>query len=186
MAWLVHQQHHSFPSFVLKQLVLIGRDVNAKNLLRNQRETAIMERLHPSPRIVNAYGSCGTSILVEPMVQDDVLSQVIPTPPPPRKKWFFTTFSSPPPPPPPPRSPLTVPQRLDLALTMARAVADTHAIGSFNTDLSLMQFLRNTDGLVKLNDFNSAFIPGWNNNHTGAGGYCQGHRYKWSSPVRTE
>ena len=191
MAWLVQQLHAKQhdqppPPFVLKQLVMTGRDFNAKNLLRNQRETLIMERLTNSPRIVDTYGSCGTSVLVEAMEGDSLWQLAIPHYQhgddlfkKKQRHWPWLSQHR--------NNALSTAQRLDLALTTAEAIADMHGFvdGSvFNSDMSLLQFLvqrSNAVMTVKLNDFNSAFIPGWN--HT-AGAYCRPQRGSWESPVR--
>ena len=171
MGWLVTpRRQDDIGEFVLKQLILHSQSRNNndppdKHLLKNQRETLIMERLTASPRAVDIYGACGTSSLVEAMVRD-IMTDV--------NRWESYGL----------KRQLSNARKLDLAIVMAEAIADMHGFEDgliFNTDLSLVQFLVAKDGRIKLNDFNSAFIPSWNQSQ---GQYCKIEREKWYPPVR--
>ena len=186
MAWLVEPDQGD-DEIVLKRLVL-SQPNGERHLLKNQRETLILERLSASPRIVNIYGACGTSNLVEAMLRstmtditkpgrswnDDhhplvtgVLSSIIPFLNPQQRSKDI----------------LSNQEMLDLLITMGETIAEMHGFEGgtiFNTDLSPVQFLVGKDGSVKLNDFNSAFIPGWNHKQ---GRYCKIKRAAWGNPV---
>jgi len=181
MGWLVQEQPQ--PSFVLKQLLSLddNRPVDAKNILRAQREALIMEQLSSSKRIVDTYGYCGTSNLVETMPGDSMLHLVISEET--TTYWLkkqraihkvFPWLISP-----PSATPFNTAQKLDLAITVAESLAEMHGFEGgvmFNTDLSLMQFLIGSKGEIKLNDFNAALIPGFD---VEKNEYCKVKRWGW-------
>jgi hypothetical protein len=137
-----------------------------------------MERLAGSPRIVDIYGHCGTSILAENMPQEiaehiipgsghakqselDVLSYIRPV------------------------NNYTAEEKLDLALIMAESISDMHGFESgviVNGDIHPVQWLRAVDGKVKLNDFNNADIMDWNPEEHA---YCKLDRGYWGGMVCT-
>ena len=169
--------------------MLETRDVNIKSMLRSQREALIMERLTSSPRIVNAYGHCGTSILVETM-SHSALDAVIPIDEPPglwnkmnREVRYAIPFLLRP----PSRSRLTTAEKLDMAILMSESIAELHGFADgmiVNTDISLMQFLIGLDGVtIKLNDFNAALIPNYS---TEEARYCKVKRWRWRNTVRLD
>ena len=56
---------------VLKRLMLLPKHKwGAKDLYKIHKEAIILERMSPSPRVIDIYGSCGTSILMEAMAGD--------------------------------------------------------------------------------------------------------------------
>jgi len=143
---------------VLKQQLLSEHDFRDTELHMVQREAVVMEVLSASPRITDIYGHCGTSVLVE----------TLPLP--------FKTEQL---------EPLSIKDRLDLAITMAESIADMHGFEDgeiINNDISLLQYLYTADGSLKLNDFNLASIPEWDQER---GMYCKVKREPWDRKVST-
>ena len=182
-------------AFVLKRQLPLGekemdwdRLVNTESLRLNQREAIILERLSASPRIIDIYGHCGTSMLVEPMLHstmsviipgsepDSVVAQLISKDagsylPFLRTRQQHTTLARP-------------EDKLDLAIALAEAVCDMHGHDGgliFNSDIRPNQFLFGLDGTtIKLNDFNIASIPEWS---TARQNYCKVQHPKWEGRV---
>lgn len=147
-----------------------------------------MERLTSSPRIVNAYGLCGTSMLVEAM-RENIVKSIIPgsglgqaglaqqasyerIKSIPLVSQLMIGHELP-----------TLEQKLDLAITMSEAVADMHGFAGgviVNSDVSLSQFLYDADGNVRLNDFNIASILDWNPKTQT---YCKVNRPAWNGRI---
>jgi hypothetical protein len=147
-----------------------------RNIATIAQEAIIMERLSASPRIVDIYGYCGTSMLVEPMVgeidteinadleRQEVRELFQPKRPrhnhndkkshhEPSKMNMF------------PLNNLTNSEKLILSLEMAESLADLHGFRDgiiVHGDVHPVQWLRTADGTVKLNDFNNAMILDWN------------------------
>ena len=164
MGWLFTPEHDPEHDFVLKQIRLNGQDYDHKYkderiLLKNQRETLILERLSASKRVVDIYGACGTSNLVEAMAE--TITPTIEN----RDSAYQLPSSL---------------EKIDMAISVAEAIAEMHGFEGgpiFNADLSASQFLIAKDGkTVKLNDFNSAYIPGWNGRENR---YCKIERGPW-------
>jgi hypothetical protein len=143
----------SFSSFVLKTLRLFQTfDYDTTNLIEN--ESIIMERLTASPRIVDIYGHCGTSLAAEYM--QDVTLELVPG-----KSILagdrgrmkqndldqmqMDDLH--------PMNNLTLAERLDKALVMAESLADLHGFAGgaiVHGDVHPDQWLKSTDGSMKL------------------------------------
>lgn len=169
-----HDQHPlSSLSFVLKTLRLFQTfNYDTTNLIEN--EAVIMERLTASPRIVDIYGHCGTSLAAEYM-QDITLELV------PGKSILaadrgrmkqndldriqMDDIH--------PMNNLTLAEKLDKALVMAESLADLHGFSGgaiVHGDVHPDQWLRSvssslsspssssSSGQMKLNDFNNGMI----------------------------
>jgi serine/threonine protein kinase len=129
-------------------------------LLFLQKEAIVMEKLTYSPRIVDLYGYCATSIIAEAMPVD-VTTLIVPG----DKLGYdrgrmhqkdldqlqLGDVH--------PLNNFTVPEKLQLALTMAESLADLHGFpggvmshGDYHPD----QHLQSAQGELKLNDFNNA------------------------------
>ena len=106
-----------------------------------------------SPRIVNIYGHCGTSVLSE-FLSKEVEGEMIPG----SGKYYriggihmgeeIT-----------PKNKYTPMEKLMLSLQMAEALADLHGFQDgviVHDDVMPSQFLFAADGRIKLNDFNRA------------------------------
>jgi len=174
-AWIFEQsQAQETSSFVLKKLLLKdGLEMGIEDMSQVQREAIIMERLTASPRVVDIYGHCGISVLLEPMrgesmpfiipeegsISQSRLNRI-------QQKASDVV----------PMNNLTVPEKLDWALTMAEAIADINGFSGgviAHADIHPDQFLLSYSGTLKLNDFNMGEILDFNpeTNH-----YCYAHR----------
>jgi serine/threonine protein kinase len=125
-------------------------------------EATIMERLSSSPRILDIYGHCGSTVHLETMRSDlwdkiitgegdragfvsqaelDKLDDVYP------------------------QNNLTISEKLQISLSMAESLADLHNFPGgvmYHADTHIEQWLIAPDGSIKLNDFNNAKIMKWN------------------------
>lgn len=104
-----------------------------RNVERHRRDALAMERLTSTPNIVDIYGHCANTILTEyaPRGLPEILKHS-------NSKQ----------------------QKLDYALQTAKGVASLHAQQIVHADLQSKQFLVQTNGVIKLNDFNRCrFLP---------------------------
>ena len=128
-----------------------------------------MERLTASPRIVDIYGYCATSLLSEAM-HSEVWTEMIGG-----GNGYISQhelnaqlFG--------PKNTYTVREKLQLALNMTEALADLHGFQDgviFHGDTHPEQWLKARDGTWKLNDFNNAE---WMDYDMEAGSYCKIYR----------
>jgi len=139
-----------------------------------------MERLTRSPRIMNIYGHCGFSTMVEVIpvefqeaaipdeekarsheaVEEHNKDMVVP----------YNTFS--------------VAEKLHFALEMAESLAELHGFSEgviVHDDVQLCQWLRTAEGHLKLGDFNRATIMQWD---LIQGGYCRFNNGRAASQYR--
>jgi hypothetical protein len=116
-----------------------------------------MERLTASPRIVNIYGHCATSIMSEPMLHEVTNDMVVNS----RDdnyagyidqadldKLQVDDVK--------PMNNLTNEQKLDLAIAMAESIAEIHGYEGgliIHGDFHPYQLLSGANGEIKLNDF---------------------------------
>lgn len=147
-------------SFVLKVLN-IQHEFDHELFEMVRTDALVMERLSSSPRIVDIYGHCGTSVATEDMYQElefkivngtgyataeDIQNQ----------ESIVHDVS--------PRNSYTANEKLVLALKMSEAIADLHGFKEgviVHNDIQLCQYLINRYGQMKLNDFNRAEILLW-------------------------
>ena len=125
-----------------------------------------MERLTSSPRIVNIYGACSTSVAVEPALYD-VYDSILPRDYIDPEKDLHDEFDV------DPQNNFTAEEKLDIALTMAESLADMHGFEGgmiVHNDVQLSQWLRMPDGGIKLGDFNRAFTLYWEDRYDS---YCK-------------
>jgi serine/threonine protein kinase len=117
-----------------------------------------MERLTSSPNIIDIYGHCGASVMVESMPRE-VEEYIVPG-----GGWIAqedlhdskdvdlqNQFE--------------VSEKLQLALEMAESIAELHGFKDgviVHDDVQLCQWLRNDQGKLKLGDFNRARVLQWN------------------------
>lgn len=155
-AFLYEMNGRISDKIVMKKMK-IKRPLGARQISDVRKEALIMERLSSSPHVLDIYGHCGITVLVEAMVSDlvedivpgtgiasqkelDALDRVLP-------RNNFTAF-----------------EKLQIALDMALSLADLHGFEGgpiSHADTHIEQWLRASDGSVKLNDFNNAFEPKW-------------------------
>lgn len=153
--WLV-ETTRAREDWVLK-MIRYKRKFGGKELDLVQKDALVMEKLASSPRIVDIYGHCATSLNVEAM-NHKFYRDLIPRH---RNKlredWDVKIAKS--------RNKLTNTDKLRLALEMAESVAELHGYKNgviVHDDLHAEQWLRAKDGKLKLGDFNRAKIVDWN------------------------
>jgi hypothetical protein len=168
---------------VLKQLKLPKNDddtdhtVNPQSFSKVQKDVIVMERLTASPRIVGAYGYCGTSILAESM-PFEVSQDIIPGTGKADQEDLDKLPSL--------RSAnnYTVEEKLEMAIEMSEAIADLHGASGgviVHGDVHPVQWLRGADGKLKLNDFNGCQILDWNVKEKRS---CKANRGAWGGMYR--
>lgn len=132
--------HENIPLVI--KLMKGEHDVDSRNMDRHRRDALSMERLTSSPNIVSIYGYCGNTVLTEhlPRGLDTLVYHDG------DKKQSETIATR--------QTPLG---RLRLALHVARGVAAIHDLPGgpiIHADIQAKQFLVDSQGVVKLNDFN--------------------------------
>lgn len=113
-------------------------------------DALVMERLTASPRIVDIYGHCATSVNTE-FLPNELDSLIIPGVG--DGKHVNDTLDV------DPQNNFTITQKLDYALQMAESIADLHGFKDgviIHDDIQTVQYLFTSDGRLKLNDFNRA------------------------------
>lgn len=129
-----------------------------------QREAILLEKLSHSPRVLDIYAHCGTSVLVEAMASDlytkavfdkgeGVVSQADLTKVEARVNDVY------------PLNNFTASEKLQISLEMAKSLADLHGFEGgpiVHADANIEQWLIALDGSIKLNDFNNGRPPRWN------------------------
>merc|ERR1711862_151944 len=131
-----------------------------------------MERLTSSPRIVDTYGHCGSSIIQETL-EDDIQELVVPGSGYLKNNRTLSDKVDV-----DPQNKFTPPQKLNLALMLAEAIADLHGFKDgviVHDDIQLCQFLYDKNNNLKLNDFNRAEVMLWNEKGQH---YCKYHNGK--------
>jgi serine/threonine protein kinase len=137
------------------------------DMYKIHKEAMVMERLAHSPRVLDIYGFCGSSVHVEPMA-GDLWKKIIPG----NGEAFQKDLDrrgnkhlS--------QNALTPSEKLQISLDMAESLADLHGFEGgpiTHADTHIEQWLLAPDGSIKLNDFNNAREPRWNANK---GEYCE-------------
>jgi hypothetical protein len=167
---------------VLKQLKLPDDDddtdhtVNPVSLSKVQKDAIVMERLTASPRIVDAYGYCGTSILAENMPYE-VAEHMVPGTGNADQEELDQLPSL------RPVNNYTIEEKLDMAIEMSEALADLHGASGgviLHGDVHPVQWLRAADGTLKLNDFNGCEVLEWNEEEQKS---CKTNRGMWGGNV---
>lgn len=136
----------------------LRRATTAKDLYRIHKEAIVLERLSHSPRVLNIYGHCGTTILIEPMAHE-LYSKIISgkgLDSQERLDKLDNVY---------PNNNLTASEKLQITLSMAESLADLHGFSDgpiIHADVNPEQWLIAPDGTIKLNDFNNAHEMRWN------------------------
>ena len=166
---LDHDNNQNNEKFVYKVLRYIDEfHVDHADMERVQKEAIIMERLTHSPRTINTYGYCATSILTQAM-QRSIWQQVVPGQGQMSQSELDTIqdqqsagksedggFSDV-----HPFNNYTIVQKLHMSLRMAEALADMHGYEHgviVHGDVHPEQWLLDFNGDTILNDFNNAEI----------------------------
>jgi serine/threonine protein kinase len=132
-----------------------------------ERENLIMDQLTASPGIVDIYGSCGTSSMLERMAEV-ITTSIVPgidvhdyergyIKQEELNKLQKNDVH--------PMNNLTAEEKLDMALDMAESIADLHGFEGgviVHGDIYVDQWMRTRNGKIKLNDFNLGQILDWN------------------------
>jgi serine/threonine protein kinase len=149
---------------------------NPRSFSKIQREAIIMERLTSSPHIVSTFGHCALSILSETMPYE-VSDLIVPNSGHARQPELDQLPDV------MPVNNYTAEEKLDIALEMAHAIADIHGFPGVivHGDVHPVQWLRSSDGTLKLNDFNNAEILDWSREMQD---YCKTDRGAWGGMVR--
>ena len=154
VAWAVHD--YTMDTSVLKMLKL-KHNVTVDTLNEVHLDAVIMEELSTSPRIMEMYSYCGTSIIVKSMPYS-VLDEITP---PKSKLWNLLPSRRV-----APRNGLSPSTKLRYALEMAESIADLHGNDRgaiIHGDIHLGQWLRKSpDDPLVLSDFNLAKVLSWN------------------------
>lgn len=167
---------HPSDHFVMKKAMMWNK-ISDFEIGMVRKEALILERLAASPRVLNIYGHCGLSVLIEPMASEldeviiggdgeasqkelDALDDVYP------------------------RNNLTISEKLQISLDMAESIADLHGFEGgpiIHGDVHIEQWLISPDRSIKLNDFNNAIEPKWDEKK---GAFCD-NQGRWGSVNRS-
>ncbi|KAL3903565.1 MAG: hypothetical protein SGILL_010398, partial [Bacillariaceae sp.] len=153
-AWKFHRQ--DIPDdFVLKRFML-HKKYNQGDLHTIHKEAIIMERLIASPRIMDVYGYCGTSVLVETMASEIAYSKIILGDGLASQAELDKLDGV------YPKNNLTNSEKLQLSLSMAESLVDLHEFREgglvVHSDIHIEQWLVAPDKTLKLNDFNNGHV----------------------------
>jgi serine/threonine protein kinase len=119
---------------VVLKIMKEEHDVDDRNLDRHRRDAIVMEKMTSSPNVVSLFGYCGNTVMTEHIDQD--LETAI--------QQYSISHDNP-------------LRRLHLALGAAKGLAALHEFSGgpiIHADIQSRQFLVDSTGQVKLNDFN--------------------------------
>jgi hypothetical protein len=141
-------------------------------------EALIMERLTASVNIIDIYGFCGVTTMIE-LMPKEISEKIQPgkgrTSQTDLDELQVTDVQS--------KNNFSPWEKLLLALDMAQALADLHGFKDgviIHGDNHIEQFLINAEGRMKLGDFNLATILEWNDKKQE---YCKRQRKPWRFQV---
>ena len=155
---------------VLKTL-RFKQNFDIENVKGIQRDAVVMERLTSSPRIIDIYGHCATSTMVEAM-RRELEEYVVPGDGMAEQKDLDEYDDV------HPMNNYNIEEKLDIALQMAESLADLHGYKGgviVHDDVQLCQWLEAWNGRLKLGDFNRAEIMEWNEKNKSYCKYSNGH-----------
>lgn len=146
--------------FVIKRFIH-KRDFAARDMYKIRKEASIFDQLSGSPVVLDMYGYCGGSIFLESMdinLWKHVIYQ--------KKKGQYSQrkldeMDH------PSMNNFTITEKLRMAIDMAESLAAMHGNKGgeiIHFDVHIEQWLLNSQGKTKLNDFNNAAIATWNDN----------------------
>eukprot|EP00546_Thalassionema_frauenfeldii_P013696 CAMPEP_0178920390 /NCGR_PEP_ID=MMETSP0786-20121207/14979_1 /TAXON_ID=186022 /ORGANISM="Thalassionema frauenfeldii, Strain CCMP 1798" /LENGTH=503 /DNA_ID=CAMNT_0020594453 /DNA_START=77 /DNA_END=1588 /DNA_ORIENTATION=+ len=155
-AWMVKNVNNREYS-VLKMLRLVQHDFSAKTFSMVQRDAIVMERLTHSPYIVDMYGHCGFSLMVQ-HIENEIQEQIVPEGYMKQEELDDKYEVK-------PQNSYSTIEKLRFALSMAESLATLHGFQDgviVHDDVQLCQWLRTRDNRLVLGDFNRAEIMKWN------------------------
>jgi serine/threonine protein kinase len=160
--------------FVLKILIYKSRFDNyvKQQLYIIPFEALIMERLTASPRITDIYGFCGTTSILEQLPHE--VNEIVQAGSGRANQTLLDRLDNV-----YPQNDLTPYEKVVVARDMAESLADLHGFTDgviVHGDNHIDQFLADSNGLLKLGDFNLATILEWNDKK---GEYCKREREPW-------
>eukprot|EP00934_Nitzschia_sp_Nitz4_P000629 Nitzschia sp. Nitz4//scaffold42_size132992//16750//18247//NITZ4_003381-RA/size132992-processed-gene-0.27-mRNA-1//-1//CDS//3329551664//629//frame0 len=161
--WSIHQVDQEVTS-VWKTLRW-EHPYSANSMFTVLRDAVVMEGLTSSPRIVDSFGHCGTTVWVEAMPLE-LEPAIVPGDGYIKQVDLHDELDV------RPQNNFTVEEKLEIALAMAESLADLHGFANgmiSHDDVQLSQWLRDPQGNIKLGDFNLAAIPEFN---LSSGEYC--------------
>jgi hypothetical protein len=118
-----------------------------------------------SPRVINTYGFCGATMLVEAMASDLHTKIILDDGFASQEKLNKLDDVQ-------PLNDFSTSEKLQITLDMAESLADLHGFEGgpiVHGDTHIEQWLIALDGSIRLNDFNNAHLPLWDQT---AGDYC--------------
>eukprot|EP00544_Gedaniella_sp_CCMP2646_P000416 CAMPEP_0202509578 /NCGR_PEP_ID=MMETSP1361-20130828/52844_1 /ASSEMBLY_ACC=CAM_ASM_000849 /TAXON_ID=210615 /ORGANISM="Staurosira complex sp., Strain CCMP2646" /LENGTH=378 /DNA_ID=CAMNT_0049143805 /DNA_START=174 /DNA_END=1311 /DNA_ORIENTATION=+ len=134
------------------------REFDKRNFERHRRDAVTMERLSFSNYIVDIYGYCSNSAIVDYTKDGDLT-------------WLHRQETR-----------LSKLDMLEIAHDVTAALADLHDAGIVHADIKPNQFL-NFEGKYKLNDFNRAHFAKQNADTNKTCGFSENHNVgAWRSP----
>jgi hypothetical protein len=137
----------------------LKRAMGAAAVAKVHKESIILERLTSSPRVLDIYSHCGSTVLVEAMASD-INDQIVPPTGYMRQSKLDELQEDDV----HPLNNFTVSEKLQIALDMAESLADIHGFEGgliVHADVHLDQWLLAPDGSVKLNDFGDSYPAPW-------------------------
>ena len=165
-AWLFEaESQQQQQDFVYKRL-RERRKVDYWDVYRVEKDAIVMERLTASPRIVDIYGYCSTTILSEAMGGEVWTDMVDGSGYVSQSELDQQPFG--------PKNNFTAVEKLKMALDMTEALAYMRGYAEgvlLHGDTHPEQWLRARDGTLKLNDFNNAQILDYDGTN-----YCKLYR----------
>jgi len=159
-------------SGVLKTLRM-KHDYSIQDFTGIQKDALVMERLTSSPRILDMFGHCSMSMLVQPMPYE-VEEYVIPGDGFAKQEDLDQYGDI------KPMNDFNVTEKLEMALVMAESIADLHGYEGgviVHDDIQLCQWLRNSDNKLILGDFNRAEVMEWSDKSKSYCRYRNGYVY---------
>jgi serine/threonine protein kinase len=165
-------KNHTDEGGVLKTLRL-KHEYKIQSIYEVQKDALVMERLTSSPRILDIFGHCSTSIIVEPMPYE-VEEYIVPGKGMAKQEDLDNYDDV------KPMNDYTVAEKLQIALDMAESIADLHGFEGgviVHDDVQLCQWLRNSDDKLKLGDFNRAEVMEWRDTNNTYCTYKNGYVY---------
>jgi len=153
----------SLNDMIALKALSLSHNVTRETMLDVSTDALVMERLSASPRIMNVYGHCSTTVGAE-FINHEIEKKIVPfgylkgnsNMNDDEDKRDDEVLS---------HNNLNGTEKLELALEMALSIAELHGYHNgiiVHDDIQLRQWLRRDDGRLILGDFNRAKVMRWN------------------------